>query len=352
VAEAEGARLVYQGGIPIAVLSGSPAEIGRQHAALFAAPLPEVLTLPKKYAAQFKIDFLWPLMLQAGRTLMLNAPQSHQQEMATIGAANGVDDGALAVANTLLELRRVGCSVLVVEPEHSAAGGPLFGRNFDFPTLGVLDKYSLVLVCRPTGRHAFASVAFPGAIGVFSGMNDAGLAVATLDVYDSADGSQSFDPAGTPLAFVFRRILEECSTVAEAEALLRSEKATTWMNLAVCDRDGSAIFEITPAHVGRRDAEHGVLACTNHFRTAGLAADTNCWRYPRLADAAGEPPLDVEAVRRHLHAANQSHLTLQTMVFEPRKLVLHLAIGEPPTSDDALTGIELAPLFQGAPQDR
>ena len=156
-------------------------------------------------------------------------------------------------------------------------------------------------------------------------------------------------PAGTPLAFVFRRVLEECTTVAEAEALLRSEKATTWMNLAVCDHDRSAVFEITPTHVGRRDADHGVLACTNHFRTAGLAADTDCWRYPRLANAANRPPLAVEAVRQRLHAANQGHLTLQTMVFEPRGLALHLAIGEPPTSDDALTRIELAPLFHPEP---
>jgi hypothetical protein len=33
-------------------------------------------------------------------------------------------------------------------------------------------------------------------------------------------------------------------------------------------------------------------------------------------------------------------------VFEPRELVLHLAIGAPSTSDDELTRIELKPLFE------
>jgi isopenicillin-N N-acyltransferase-like protein len=184
---------------------------------------------------------------------------------------------------------------------------------------------------------------------VVSGMNDAGLAIATLDVYRSADGSSRFDPTGTPLALVFRRILEECTTVAEAEALLRAEHATTWMNLAVCDTEGAAVFEITPAHIGRRDAENGVLPCTNHFRTEGLAVENRCWRYPRLAAAAEQPPLEISQVREYLHAATQDEFTLQTMVFEPRKLTLHLAVGLPPTSDDVLVRIPLAPLFAAKP---
>jgi hypothetical protein len=344
-AEAAGATLRYHGNIPIATLSGTPEEIGRQHAALLTEPAREVLKFPKRFAAEWGIEFLFPLMKVAGGALLKNAPERHRQELAALADAGQLDPGELAVANTLLELRRVGCSVLIVQPEHSATGGPLFGRNFDFPTLGDLDRYSIVLVERPTGRHAFASIAFPAAIGVFSGMNDAGLAIATLDVYRSGDGSTKFDAAGTPLGFVFRRILEECTTVAEAEKLLRGEHATTWMNLAVCDRDSSAVFEITPTHISRRDPASGVLACTNHFRTEGLAVDNDCWRYPRLVNAAEEPPLSIDQVRQHLDAANQGDLTLQTMVFEPRELTLHLAIGKPPTSDDELTTIDLAPFF-------
>jgi hypothetical protein len=287
-------------------------------------------------------------MVGAGRVLMLNAPARHRDEMASISAHSDLDLGEMAVANTMLELRRMGCSTLVVEPAKSATGGPLFGRNFDFPTLGDLDKYSLVIVYRPEDRHAFASIAFPAAVGVFSGMNDAGLAVATLDVIRSADGSRKFEPTGTPMALVFRRILEECTTIDEAEKLLRSVKATCWTNLAVCDQHGGAVFEITPKTVSRRNGVGGIVPCTNHFRTDGLTVSTECWRYPLLEAATGEEKLDVEAVRRHLHEVTQGEKTLQTMVFEPRALVLHLAIGKPPTSDDVLTPIDLAPLFAGA----
>jgi predicted choloylglycine hydrolase len=185
---------------------------------------------------------------------------------------------------------------------------------------------------------------------VFSAINDTGLAVATLDVYDSADGSPMFNAAGVPLTLAFRRIVEECTTVAEAEALIRSIRPTTWMNLAVCDREGAAVFEITPNNIGRRDPESGVLACTNHFRTAGLTVEEDCWRFPRLMEAAEQKPLTVEAVRERLHAANQGKFTLQTMVFEPKELAVHLAFGKPPTSDDPLTRIDLKPLFEGESQ--
>ena len=344
--EAESARLFYQDGIPIAVVSGTPEEIARQHAALLATPAKYVLTFPKRLAKEFGVDTYWPLMVGAANLLMHNAPERHRQELTALAAAGELDAGQLAVGNTLLELRRMGCSTLIVEKEHSATGAPLFGRNFDFITLGELDQYSLLMIVRPKDRHAFATITFPGAVGVFSAMNDAGLAIATLDVYDTADGSPAFNAAGMPLTLAFRRIVEECTTVAEAEELLRSIRPTTWMNLAVCDRDGAAVFEITPKTIGRRDPESGVLACTNHFRTEGLTVQEDCWRFPELMAAAKQEPLTVEAVRERLHATNQGKFTMQTMVFEPRDLAVHLAFGKPPTSDDKLTRIELGPLFE------
>lgn len=167
--------------------------------------------------AECGYEFLWPFAVSAGKTLMKNSPADYLQEIG--GATNQaeLDDDILAVANTLLELRRVGCSSLIVEPERSATGGPLFGRNFDFPAFGLLDRYGVVMVIRPTDKHAFAAVGFPGLMGVLSGMNDAGLCVATLDVEDAADGSVRFEPTGVPMMLVFRQILEECTTIAEAE---------------------------------------------------------------------------------------------------------------------------------------
>jgi hypothetical protein len=185
-------------------------------------------------------------------------------------------------------------------------------------------------------------------VTVVSGMNDVGLCVATLDVYASNDGSRMFNGRGVPLGFTYRRILEECETVEEAAELMRSVERTTWMNLAVCDRRGAAILEITPKSVEVRRTDDGLLPCTNHFRTPALARSTRCWRY----DVFGELPRDekygVKEVHRAMHAVNQGERTLQTMIFEPAALRLHVAIGKPPTSGLPLKTLELKDLLAPA----
>jgi hypothetical protein len=335
----------YVDSIPIAILAGSPEEIGKQHAELLLRHSNELMQFPKRFFTQHGLGFFYPFAAEGGKTLMHNAPQCYQQEIDAATKTARLEPDTLAVANTLLELRRVGCSSLIVEAPKSATGGPLFGRNFDFPAFGLLDRFGVVTVLRPTGQHAFAAVGFPGMMGVLSGMNDAGLCVATLDVEESGDDSKRFDAEGVPMALVFRQILEKCTTVAEAESLLKETQATTRANLAVCDRDQGAIFEITPKQVKRRDAENSLLPCTNHFRMPGLAVNEQCWRYDRLESTQADASLDVAEVQAALHQANQGELTLQTMVFEPRELVLNLSLGNPPSSAHKMHRLELRELL-------
>ena len=117
---------------------------------------------------------------------------------------------ALIVANVVMELQEFGgCSSLLVEPPRSATGVTLFGRNADYPPRGVLDRYGLMTIFRPKGKHAFASIGLPGLGGVMSGMNDAGLALATHSAGGSRDNGPALNPLGTPLYTTFRQILEE-----------------------------------------------------------------------------------------------------------------------------------------------
>src|SRR5262249_33542427 len=260
-------------------------------------------------------------------------PPDHRRELDALVKRAGVDPDLAVFGNTMADILKVaGCSTLIVQPARSASGAPLFGRNLDYPTLGFLHEYTLVTVYRPTDKHAFASVGFPGMIGCLSGMNDAGLAVATLEVYTANDGSPRLDPKGIPYALGFRRILEECTTVAEAEQLLRTMKRTTMNNLAVCERHGGVVFGMTPKDGVVRGPQADLCACTNHFRTPGLAtADKKCPRYTNLLTPAvgagggvqAAARLDLAEVARRLNAAHQGSHTLQTMVFEPATLTLH-----------------------------
>jgi predicted choloylglycine hydrolase len=239
-----------------------------------------------------------------------------------------------------------GCSTLIVEPDRSATKGPLFGRNLDFPTCGFLQDYTAVEVFKPKGKHAFASIGFPGMLGVLSGINDAGLALAVLEVYSTADNSVRFDPSGTPYAMCFRRLLEECTTIEEAEKALRAMKRTTMLNLAVCDTKHGAVFELTPKQVVVRSAENGVLPCTNHFRTKELCTKKECWRFKKLDNCQDMKTIGLDQIGKKLNEVNQGRLTLQTMIFEPATLKLHLAFGKCPSSELPMKELDLGPLLK------
>ena len=341
-------ELKYVNDLPVLVLEGTPEEMGRQQAALVAETAKGLMSYPQDLLGQIGLRGQWPDFVKKGMALVPHFPPRHLAELDAFAEATGFDRGELIGTNTMVDMYRggFGCSSLIVAPKRSKTGGALFGRNLDFFTLGKLQRYSLVIVCRPEGRHAFVSVGFPGFFGCLTGMNDAGLALAVHEVYLSRDGSSIFNSEGTPYILACRRILEECTTVEQADKMLRSIKRTTKLNLAVCDRRGGGVLEMTPRTVVFRREEDGVCACTNHFRTEALKVRPRCPRYDKLLKAKAMAEIGLADVARKLHEVNQGRLTLQTMVFEPGPLRLHLAIGSCPASALPLKPLELAPLLR------
>jgi isopenicillin-N N-acyltransferase-like protein len=344
-------ELKYVQGVPVLVVEGTPDEIGEQIAVLASKAAVRLINYPKEavshLATPVGMKVLWPTIVKQGKGLHENFPEDYRQELDAIIQVSGIDREPGIVANTIFDLKYLfmplfGCSSLVVEAERSQTGQPLFGRNMDHLGLGYLPAYTLVTVYRPKGKHAFASVGWPGVVGVISGINDAGLTVAALETTGAPkDEGPPFDSRGVPYALCYRRVVEECTTVEEAEKLLRSMKRTTTNNLAVCDKKSSAVFEFTPTRLVARRGENGMCLCTNHFCTAELKLakpkniKTTLDRYATLTKAlAEEKKLGVAEVQRYLDAANQGEETLQTMIFEPAALTLHLATahGKDPAS--------------------
>jgi hypothetical protein len=344
------ARLQRIAGIPVLTLEGSPQEMGQQAGNLLGPALRNLLTRQNELFHGLGLRQPPGVLLGIGGAMQARFPAAQRQELESLAKAAAVDYRLLAFGNVMHDWAQLGCSVLMVDPSRSATEGTLMARNLDFPTFGFLDRYSLVTVCRPQGKRAFAAIGFPGLVGCVSGMNDAGLCIAQLDARSNKDGSPTFDFAGTPLAMCFRRLLEECATVDEAARLLRSLRRTTACNLAVCDPRRVAVFEITPKSVVLREGERGWCACTNHFRSPQLSLAKNCWRYSKLATSAAQPRLGVTDVAAQMHGVNQGDRTMQTMVFEPAALRLRLSLGPCPSSARALAVLELAELLSARPK--
>ena len=185
--------------------------------------------------------------------------------------------------------------------------------------------------------------------GVISGMNDAGVCITMNEIHIKASKDKAgFNWKGIPLLLAFRRVLEECGSVAEAEKLLRAMPRTTTTCMTICDKNGGVVFEITPKSLEVRCDENGVCCCTNHFRTDKLCVGDKCWRYARLCplQIKDAPKLGVKDVFAELDKVHQGKSTLQCMVFEPGQRVLHFAYGSGPATKLPPVKIDLGKLFE------
>src|SRR5262249_55356896 len=220
---------------------------------------PDLVGLHNQFLKDANQEAAYPIILGMARQLRPNFPPNHLAELEAAAKSSDRQENLLLFANTVADLSSgLGCSTVVVEKERSKTGAPLFGRNFDWlPTKGITE-HTLIVVYKGEGKHAFAAVTVCPIEGVISGMNDAGLSLTINEIsLRKSKDKAAFNWSGTPLLLAFRRVLEECTTVAEAEKLLRGMQRTTSCCLTVCDKDGGVVFEITPKNLEVRPPENG-----------------------------------------------------------------------------------------------
>ena len=337
-------RLKYVDGLPVLVVRGTPAEIGEQFGVLAVKNAPGLDALQKQFLVDVGLADRELILKIMARRLEPGIPEAHLRELKAAVQAADRSLGDALFANTIYDLSSgMGCSTIVVEAARSDTGHPLLARNFDWmPTAGI-SEHTLVVVYHPAGKHAFAAVTIAPITGCISGMNDAGLALTLNEIHlDKSADKSAFDWDGTPTMFAFRRVLEECTTVAEAAALLRTIKRTTAACMTVCDRKTGAVIEMTPKTVNVRTPAAGLTCCTNHFLTDGLAVGRDCWRLPKLeAMRAGSGEYGVDDLFARLGSVHQGKNTLQSMVFEPAGLVLHLKYGTGPATTRPTVRLDL-----------
>jgi hypothetical protein len=266
-------------------------------------------------------------MSQASAFENLLRPE-HRAEVSSLAKASHTDEREAMLAQCFLDMAQLsGCSTVALSAEASPDGVPRFGRNLDFWSLDVADKYTTLFVVRGDGgRYGYASVGWPGLIGVLSGMNEHGLCLANMEVPRTVR-----PPTAMPYPLLYRTVLERCRTVDQAIQLLETTPRQTANNLMLMDATGDrAVAEITPEAVHVRRAKGtAALISTNHQRDQDADTPGKCDRYDFLhaASAAEFGHVDEPAVTAMLgHVGRRG--TLQSMVFEPTRRVLYLAAGK------------------------
>ncbi len=158
----------------------------------------------------------------------------------------------------------IGCSTFGLGPAATKDGHTLLARAFDFEAGDVFDRSKAVFFVREDGAIPFASVAWPGLVGVMSGMNAAGVAVVV-------HGGRATEPrtTGEPVVFMLRDVLERAHDTGEAVAVLKTQEVMVSHIVIVADARGRfAVVERAPgvpAFVRDTFPDPDRVGVTNHF---------------------------------------------------------------------------------------
>src|SRR3954447_6682232 len=159
------------------------------------------------------------------------------------------------------------CSAFALTGEASITGSPIHGRNLDYLVNdGFVDPEGIVprelrenlvvFLVRPQRGRAFASVAWPGFVGLVTALNADGLSLACLTSTVSHETAN-----GTPLLLLYRLIAQYAGTLDETEWLLRGTRRTIGNNLTVTSgpADDARCFELTMSRVRAVPSVDGVV---------------------------------------------------------------------------------------------
>jgi hypothetical protein len=162
----------------------------------------------------------------------------------------------------------IGCTSFALAPSATVDGHVLVGRAFDFEGAEVLDHDKAVFFVHEDGEIPFASVAWPGFVGVVTGMNAEGV-VAVVH------GARARDPVtdGIPVAFSLREVLGRAHDTGEAVSILRSQRVMVSHIVFLADARGRfAAVERAPGTAAYSRETNDTTAVTNHFE-GPLASD-------------------------------------------------------------------------------
>lgn len=357
-------------GLRVLELWGSPREAGEAHGYLLApdivalfdgyildeAIVPDVELYEHVILPAVERHFTWSeeqrAELHALHRGMLRRLGEQACRSQKLGRLLTVSD--LMVANTLADWFGVLCSTISLWGVHTEDGRVLTARNLDFPPTATMRQQQFVMVRRVTGGRSWVGVTWPGLIGVYTGLNDAGVTILMHD-------SNGLPPTGgeryTPRSLTLREALEtaeSASYLTQVEQVLCSRRVLVGNNIHVSGalRPGggppAAVFEYDGAAEGRGvtrrepdagSAEQGsALWCTNHMVARRAPLDSP--RYARLARAVSGP-----AAARALSVAGMFTLidqvrvdsTVHQVVCDPAHRTMHVRL----SADAAPVAVEL-----------
>ncbi|WP_312902626.1 C45 family peptidase [Chryseobacterium taichungense] len=235
--------------------------------------------------SKFKQNLLRGFLKWYNRKMYLNVREDYQTELYGLSRYSSDEynfiapkylrnlylHGAHDIGHAMQDLMMVGCTSLAVWNENTEDGELLIGRNFDFYVGDDFAENKLVEFVEPEDGIPYMSVAWPGMIGVVSGMNKEGITVTI-----NAGKSKIPLTAKTPISLVTREILQYATTIDKAIAIAKKRKVFVSESILVgsANDKNAVIIEVSPDNFGVYKVENtSKVFCTNHFQSEAYQND-------------------------------------------------------------------------------
>jgi hypothetical protein len=331
-------------------LAGSPRERGRLHGELLAGEIRLVRRTLLQYFARCTL-YLGALPLFAFLQLLARLafwpriPRRLQGELKGVAAGAQVGLPLVLLVNVMDDLANnwPSCSALAVGEGRTSRGFYLAGRNLDYPVfVDVLVDLQTLFHITPEEGVPLVSLAWPGYVGVLTGMNRAGVALAQL-----TSMCRTHTLKGVPAGLRNRLALQLKTTLPEvADALLKAP-ATIGNNVLLAGPGEALVLELSPHRSALRRPTNGLITATNHFQSEKMTgvkgifprrpplavlspyhfteaySQARAARLQELAARRGLAPQDLQGILGDPGVANAG--TVNSVIFDPAELTLFIA---------------------------
>ncbi len=222
VRKVEHGELRWIDGQRVALLHGTPEQVGRAHGELLKTEAMRCIdsVLYTFGTAQTIRTGRWFRndLADAYARLAPHIPERHKVETRAMADSLGIDQQLAETLNVFPELFH--CSGFAVFGTATVDGKLYHGRVLDYMTAIGLQDAATTFIVSVDGSIPFANVGYAGFIGSVSGMNSQGISLGEM----GGRGEGQWD--GAPMATLMRRALEECSTLEQVQQLWTNSPRT------------------------------------------------------------------------------------------------------------------------------
>lgn len=337
------AKLELRDETALIVLKGDSESIGEAHGRLLA---PQISEMTGRYLDRYlKTPELRKSYTERAGKYESFIPEEFRAEMRALAKAAEVPYEDVLLGNTFVDMDPVAyCSTFFAGSGRTESTAPLFGRNLDFPAFGVADRYDLLFMMKPEGKIPFVAIGWPGMVGVLTGINAYGVAVSINLSYNSTRVE-----GGCPMPIFLRRVLENATNVEAASQILDNDSPASGVSITMVDRRGRAmVAEMAPTLTFYRYPRKQLLFATNMFVHPSWPRHREDDRFALLKGEAGGlgDGISLRDMKNILHGVNLGGLSLQSVIFEPVSLRMHLSMTDIPATGGEYRVFDLKEFFE------